>query len=94
MYRIQRGKAATDNGFESAGLFAAGVVAANVTGVATARLNTLTLAYLVSRVAYNAVYVLLQDDRRTAPLRSACWAVSVVLIGALWVDAGNASNGW
>lgn len=41
------------NSFENIGLFAAAVVAANYAGVPNGELNTLTGAYLGSRVLYN-----------------------------------------
>ncbi|KAK3374994.1 hypothetical protein B0H63DRAFT_481514 [Podospora didyma] len=90
--RIQRARAAAKNGFETLSLFAAAVVAANAAGVAAARLNALTLAYLASRAAYNYVYVSLQDNARTAPLRTLTWAVGIVIIMSLFVSAGNVVN--
>ncbi|KAK4456047.1 hypothetical protein QBC34DRAFT_388738 [Podospora aff. communis PSN243] len=90
--RIQRGEAASANGLETIGLYAAGVVAANVAGVPKNTLNAMTLGYVASRVVYNWVYVFAQDNSRVAPLRSLVWFVGVGLLGGLWVKAGNAVN--
>ncbi|KAG5936133.1 hypothetical protein E4U53_000283 [Claviceps sorghi] len=86
--RLLRAKGASDNGFESLGLYAAGVVAANQAGVAAGTVNALSLGYLVCRVAYVYAYVELGGNRRLAGLRSVCWAVSAGLCLALWVKAG------
>ncbi|KAK4123529.1 hypothetical protein N657DRAFT_412900 [Parathielavia appendiculata] len=90
--RISRGEAATANGFETLGLYAAGVVAGNVAGVAAERMNQLTLGYLLSRVVYSYIYVVLQDNSRFAGLRSLVWMAGAGLIMALFVAAGQASN--
>jgi uncharacterized MAPEG superfamily protein len=90
--RICRARAATANGFETVGIYAAGVVAANLAGVPTKALNYISLSYLASRVAYNLIYVRLQDNSRFAPLRSAAWTFGAGLISTLWVLAGMAMN--
>ncbi|KXX75543.1 hypothetical protein MMYC01_207629 [Madurella mycetomatis] len=90
--RLSRAKAATANGFETLGLYAAAVVAANAAGVPTPRLNALTLAYLTSRAVYNLVYVVLQDNARVAPLRSLAWMSGIAIITALYVSAARAVN--
>jgi uncharacterized MAPEG superfamily protein len=70
---VLRASAASANGLETLGLFAAAVVAANVARVPVYDLNILTLGYLVSRAFYNLTYVFLQRNRRFAPLRSVFW---------------------
>lgn len=65
------------------------MVAANVAQVPTASLNNLTLGYLASRVVYNFVYIVLQRNRKFAPLRSLTWTTGVGLIVTLFVKAGN-----
>jgi uncharacterized MAPEG superfamily protein len=90
--RIQRGEAACANGLETIGIYAAGVVAANVAGVPKDTLNVMTLGYVASRVVYNWVYVFAQDNSRVAPLRSLVWLVGVGLLTGLWVKAGNGLN--
>jgi len=72
---IRRAQAATTNGFESMGVYAAAVVAANTAGVPVAQLNALTLGYVAGRLGYNVIYVWLQQNRKLAPLRSALWYV-------------------
>ncbi|KAK3692447.1 hypothetical protein B0T22DRAFT_447296 [Podospora appendiculata] len=88
--RIQRAKAAVANGFETIGLFAAGVVAANAAGAPVAKTNQLALGYLVCRAVFNWIYVWLQDNSRWAPVRSLTWIASMVCILGLFVVAGNA----
>ncbi|KAK3322177.1 hypothetical protein B0H66DRAFT_601645 [Apodospora peruviana] len=90
--RITRAKAAVNNGFETLAFFAGGVVAANAAGVPTAKLNKLALGYLASRVLYNYVYVILQDNKKFAGLRSLIWIVGVSIIFALYISAGNLLN--
>ncbi|OAA67498.1 Membrane associated eicosanoid/glutathione metabolism-like domain protein [Cordyceps fumosorosea ARSEF 2679] len=87
--RVARAKAASDNGFETIGLYAAGVVAANVAGVETALLNRLTLGYVLSRFAFVFVYVQLGGNRKTAPVRSLTWFAGIATIVALFIKAGN-----
>lgn len=77
------------NGFETLGMYSAGIVAAAITGVPAETLNYLSLAYLASRVGYNTIYIWLQDNKKLAPLRTMCWSVSIGLIAALWIKAGN-----
>lgn len=71
-------------------MYAAGIAAANVAGMALERINKLAGVYLVSRAVYNYTYVVLQDNSRWAGLRSVAWAVGIVAIMGLWVGAGNA----
>lgn len=77
------------NGFETLGMYSAGIVAAAVTGVPVKTLNYLSLAYLASRVGYNTVYIRLQENKKLAPLRSVCWNISIGIIATLWIKAGN-----
>ncbi|KAM0434489.1 hypothetical protein ACHAPT_003585 [Fusarium lateritium] len=86
---ILRAKAATENGFETIGLFAAGVAAANHAGVHPRALNALSFGYVACRAVYNVAYVWLQADRRLCWVRSVAWSVGIGLITTLWVKAGN-----
>lgn len=88
--RILRAKAASSNGLETIGLYAAGVVAANAAKVPVETLNKLSLFYLGSRVVYNFVYVFLQDNRKFAPVRSFVWMAGLGGIFTLFIKAGNA----
>ncbi|ROW17485.1 hypothetical protein VPNG_00763 [Cytospora leucostoma] len=87
--RVQRAEAASANAFETLGMYAGGIAAAAAAGVPAETLSCLSLGYLASRAAYNVIYVFLQDDRKTAPLRSLTWNVSILIIGTAWVKAGN-----
>ncbi|KOS19395.1 hypothetical protein ESCO_000743 [Escovopsis weberi] len=86
--KITRAKAASDNGFETLGYYAAAVVAANVAGVAPRTLNLLSGAYVLSRALFVLAYVQLGADRRLAPVRSACWTLGSILTMALYIKAG------
>ncbi|KAJ4236096.1 hypothetical protein NW759_001173 [Fusarium solani] len=86
---ILRAKAATENGFETIGFFAAGVAAANHAGVRVPALNALSFGYVACRAVYNVAYVWLQADRRLCWVRSVVWTVGIGLITTLWVKAGN-----
>jgi len=86
--RFIRAQAATENGLETIGFYAAAVVAANAAGVNVDLINALTLSYLGTRVVYNLIYVLLQDNRAFAPLRSLSWITGVGITTALYVKAG------
>ncbi|KAM0338648.1 hypothetical protein ACHAPQ_002179 [Fusarium lateritium] len=86
---LLRAKAATENGFETLGLYAAGLVAANFAGVPTPTINTLGLGYVASRVAYNVAYLWLQSDPALSRVRSLVWVTSIGFIVSLWVKAGN-----
>ncbi|KZP01986.1 hypothetical protein FIBSPDRAFT_653964, partial [Athelia psychrophila] len=55
--QILRAKAAEANGFENLPVFVGAVLAANFSGVPVETLNTLSAAYLASRVIYNIVYI-------------------------------------
>lgn len=67
--RVHRAVAAQLNGFEAFPAFAAGVVLAQLAGVDAARIATLSIAFVVFRIAHGAFYL---ADR--ALLRSLAWA--------------------
>ncbi|KAH8909909.1 hypothetical protein BR93DRAFT_426242 [Coniochaeta sp. PMI_546] len=89
--RILRARAAHANANETIGLYAAAVVAANVAGVEAKTVNYLTLAYLASRIVYNYIYVIAQDNSRVAPFRTLVWSSGVGIIFTLFIKAGNAA---
>lgn len=55
--RILRGEAAQSNGLENLAPFSGAILAANLAGVPVNKINHLALAYLVSRVVYNFIYI-------------------------------------
>lgn len=77
-----------ENGFESLGMFAGGVAAANYAGVDVYTLNLLTIEYVVSRVLYIFVYIVLCENGRLSILRTLSWLLGVVSMLALWIMAG------
>ncbi|KAG6037517.1 hypothetical protein E4U41_005046 [Claviceps citrina] len=85
--RILRAEAASLNGLETIGLFAASVLAGNYARLDTATLNHLSIGYLLSRVAYTLSYVLIQN-RRLSWLRTAIWQVTAIYIALFWIKAG------
>lgn len=89
--RILRAKAASFNGLESLGFFAAGVVAARTSGVQPGRLNALSVGYVATRVVYNVAYIWLCTNRKRAGVRSLTWVVGVGIVVALWVEAARAA---
>ncbi|TGJ82183.1 hypothetical protein E0Z10_g6584 [Xylaria hypoxylon] len=88
--RILRAEAASANGMEGLPIFAAAVVAGNSAGLSTTALNSLSIAYIVSRVVYNWVYIFLGGNRKLAGLRTPIWFVGISSALALFVKAGLA----
>ncbi|CAM1505599.1 Fc.00g112360.m01.CDS01 [Cosmosporella sp. VM-42] len=87
---IMRAKAASENGFETLGFYAAGVAAANYANLENRSLNIMTFSYVLCRILYNVAYIYLGENRRLATVRSLVWGVGVGFAGALWVYAGLA----
>lgn len=73
-----RAHAAQLNGFEALPLFIAGVVFAQMAQADQARIDLLAVAFVITRVAYVAAYLL-----NTATLRSIIWAIGVGISIAL-----------
>ncbi|KAL7935071.1 hypothetical protein V8C35DRAFT_26209 [Trichoderma chlorosporum] len=90
--RIMRAQSAAKNGFETLGLYASGVLAANYAGVDVQTLNVLAGGYIVSRIAYIYTYIVLCQNRKLAPVRSLVWSVGLALIFSLWIMAGRNVN--
>lgn len=86
--QILRCEAAMNNGHENIALFAAAVVAGNAAGLNTRLLNSLSLGYLVSRAAYNAIYVW-QDTYMKSILRPVAFFAGVSMYFTLFVKAGH-----
>lgn len=82
---IIRAEAAQQNGFENIGLFAAAVVAANVAKVDSWWINVLSGGYLVSRAAYNLLYI-----NGTGGPRTAVFLSGIAMIFTLFIKSGNA----
>lgn len=88
MARILRAESASSNGFEGLPLFAAAIVAGNSAGLSALALNSLTIAYIASRVVYNYVYIFLGGNRKIAGFRTPIWFVGIGSIMTLFVKAG------
>lgn len=78
----KRALAAHLNGYENFPPFAAAMLFAFSTGVATDRVNALGTAYILARVAYNYLYI---SNKSTA--RSGAWTVGMLSTCALFVLA-------
>ncbi|POR37008.1 Membrane associated eicosanoid/glutathione metabolism-like domain protein [Tolypocladium paradoxum] len=85
--RILRSEAASLNGFETLGFFAAGVAAANHAGLDAPTLNALSVGYVLLRAAFVLSYVYVRN-RRLSWLRTILWNVASALSIMLWVRAG------
>ncbi|SJX60456.1 uncharacterized protein SRS1_11769 [Sporisorium reilianum f. sp. reilianum] len=85
--KIIRAESAQLNGFETLGLYAAGIVAANVAGVPSSQLNQLSIGYLASRILFNLLYIYVTDEA-TATLRSAAYISGIGIISTLFIKAG------
>ncbi|KAF6526797.1 hypothetical protein HZS61_009841 [Fusarium oxysporum f. sp. conglutinans] len=70
---LLRAKAATENGLETIGCYAAGILAANFAAVPAPTINILSLGYVVSRLLYNIAYLWLQDNPRLSRNPLLCW---------------------
>ncbi|KAI1451495.1 hypothetical protein F4805DRAFT_95550 [Annulohypoxylon moriforme] len=90
--RLQRAEAASANGFETLGFYAAAVTAGNTAGLSAETLNNLTLGYLASRVFYTWIYIWGQDNRKWILARPNVWGVGIGLILTLFIMAGNKGN--
>ncbi|CAH0047081.1 unnamed protein product [Clonostachys solani] len=86
--RLIRAKRASENNYETIGLFAAGVAAANQAGAPTCVVNALSWGYVGFRVVYNFVYINLGGIRETHWIRSAVWSVCMWSSVGLFVAAG------
>ena len=86
--KIQRAEGAQQNGFENLGLFAAAVVAGNVAGLSATTLNTLSIGYLASRVAYTWIYIN-NTSEALAAARSIVYTIGVGQIFTLFIKSGN-----
>ena len=82
---------ASTNGFETLGFFAAGVAAANYAGVDSQTLNTLSVGYVLARIAFIVAYVGIRN-RRLSWARSVLWNVASLASVLLWVKAGFAAQ--
>lgn len=85
--RIIRGEAAMTNGFENLGMFAAAVAAGNAAGLSASTLNGISIAYLVSRVVYNHIYIF--NDLVPSQVRTVTFLSGVGMCWALFIQAGN-----
>ena len=81
-YRVQRANAAHLNGFEAFPAFVAGVLMAQLAGVAPNTINALAIAFVVARVLHGLFYL---GDQPL--LRSLVWFAGMLCALALMVLA-------
>ncbi|KFA74981.1 hypothetical protein S40288_02200 [Stachybotrys chartarum IBT 40288] len=87
--RAIRAEAASQNGFETLGFYAAAVVAANHARLPVDLLNHATLAYVASRLLYTLSYVQFKPTPANSVLRSSVWWVGIGVTSYLWIKAGQ-----
>lgn len=85
--RVHRADAAQHNGFEAFAPFAAGVILAQMAGVAETRITALAVAFVVLRIGHGLFYL---ADRPM--LRSLVWAAGFACVVALLVQAALATG--
>lgn len=81
-YKVQRANAAHLNGFEAFPAFVAGVLMAQLAGVAPSTINALAIAFVVARVLHGLFYLV---DKHT--LRSLIWLIGMLCPVAMIVMA-------
>lgn len=81
--RVHRANAAQLNSFEAFPPFAAGVILAQLAGVAADRIGLLAVLFIVFRVLHGLVYV----AGWHSTLRSLAWAAGFACVLALFVQA-------
>lgn len=86
-----RAEAANDNQFQTLGLFAAGIVAANVAGLPRGHIHNYAITYLVSRAAYSVLYIV-GDSPFFANLRTLAYLTAVGSIFTSFITAGIQFN--
>ncbi|WWC61921.1 uncharacterized protein I303_104507 [Kwoniella dejecticola CBS 10117] len=84
--RIKRAVAANNNTHVNLPLFAAGLAAANASHVDSASLHLYSAGFLLSRVAYNLSYILIEDEAKSW-LRSIFYWTGVGSCFALYIKA-------
>eukprot|EP01111_Echinosteliopsis_oligospora_P009879 TRINITY_DN2980_c0_g1_i1.p1 TRINITY_DN2980_c0_g1~~TRINITY_DN2980_c0_g1_i1.p1 ORF type:complete len:157 (+),score=32.50 TRINITY_DN2980_c0_g1_i1:147-617(+) len=86
--KIIKAEAAQQNGFENLAFFCAGLIAANVTGVPTATIHALLIVYLISRAAYNLLYIN-TTNFYISYARTLTFLVGVSMVWAMFILAGQ-----
>ena len=84
--RSIRANAAQLNAFEAFPAFAAGVILADIAGVADERIALLSVVFVAARVAHGLFYITEQ-----ATLRSLAWLVGIACAFALIAQAASAA---
>jgi len=85
---IVRAEGAQSNGFENLGLYAAAIVAGNMSLLPTTTLNYLSVGYLMSRVVYNLIYINGSSDG-LAKARTGVYLSGIGCIFGLFIKSGN-----
>lgn len=67
------------------------MVAANVSGVPASTINYLSVGYLISRVAYNIIYIS-NESEAAANARTGVFLTGIGAIFTLFIKSGNAIN--
>lgn len=86
--RILRCEACFANGLETLGFFAGAVATGLAVGLPAKTMNTLSIAYLTSRLFFTLAYVRLQENRKLVITRPLAWWSGVLITIAMYVKAG------
>ncbi|KAM0750642.1 hypothetical protein T439DRAFT_325699 [Meredithblackwellia eburnea MCA 4105] len=89
--RYLRAEAASQNGFENIGLWAAAVAIGNAAGIPSSTLNIISGTYLVSRALYNVLYISTTTEQKSA-LRTLVFGSGVLCIWFNFIKAGLILN--
>ncbi|CAO1622315.1 unnamed protein product [Sympodiomycopsis kandeliae] len=84
-----RAEAAQQNGFENIALFAAALIAGHVAKLPASKLNSLAVYYVISRVAYNVLYIFVTSEK-LASLRSVAFLSGIGIIFNLFISSAYA----
>ena len=82
--RVRRANAAQKNAFEAFPAFAAGVVMAQLAGVAPRMIGWLAMAFVISRVLHGVFYI-----GNQASMRSLAWFAGLICVVALMAMAAT-----
>ncbi|TDL22784.1 hypothetical protein BD410DRAFT_788108 [Rickenella mellea] len=86
--QAERMEGAHLNGNEMLPIWIAAVLAGNQAGVAQETLNSVSVAFIVTRILYNYVYIT-HTTQLASTLRTGLWSISLSLPMYLIVKAGN-----
>jgi uncharacterized MAPEG superfamily protein len=88
--RYERAEAASKNGFENLPLFVGAILAGNMAKLDSTTMNGFVVAYMVSRLAYNIIYIEVSKTHQLSQLRSLAWMAGAIMCLGVYIRAGLA----